>query len=134
MARTPAGFGSLDDKSIEKIYAILARKIVPKSDLTYDTPFELLVAVVLSAQATDKSVNQATQKLYPVANTPQTILVLGVDGLTPYIRHIGLYRNKAKNVIKLCRLLIERHKSIVPSDRASLEALPGVGRKPPAWY
>jgi len=129
MARTPAGFGSLDDKSIEKIYAILARKIVPKSDLTYDTPFELLVAVVLSAQATDKSVNQATQKLYPVANTPQTILVLGVDGLTPYIRHIGLYRNKAKNVIKLCRLLIERHKSIVPSDRASLEALPGVGRK-----
>ncbi len=129
MARKPKGFGSLDDQSIEKIYAILAKKIVPKSDLTYDTPFELLVAVVLSAQATDKSVNQATQKLYPVANTPKTILALGVDGLTPYIRHIGLYRNKAKNVIELCRLLIERHNSIVPSDRASLEALPGVGRK-----
>ena len=74
MARKPKGFGSLDDQSIEKIYAILAKKIVPKSDLTYDTPFELLVAVVLSAQATDKSVNQATQKLYPVANTPKTIL------------------------------------------------------------
>ena len=129
MARKPKGFGSLDDQSIEKIYAILAKKIVHKSDLTYDTPFELLVAVVLSAQATDKSVNQATQKLYPVANTPKTILALGVDGLTPYIRHIGLYRNKAKNVIELCRLLIERHNSIVPSDRASLEALPGVGRK-----
>jgi endonuclease III len=129
MASAAKGFGSLDDKSIEKIYSILARKIVPKSDLTYDTPFELLVAVVLSAQATDKSVNQATQKLYPVANTPTTILALGIEGLTPYIRHIGLYRNKAKNVIELSRLLIERHQGQVPSDRAALEALPGVGRK-----
>ena len=129
MARAAKGFGLLDDKSIEKIYAILAKKIIPKSDLTYDTPFELLVAVVLSAQATDKSVNQATQKLYPIANTPHAIFALGVDGLTPYIRHIGLYRNKAKNVIELCRLLIERHHGQVPSDRAALEALPGVGRK-----
>jgi endonuclease-3 len=129
MARAPKGFGSLDDKSIEKIFAILAQRIVPKSDLTYDSAFELLIAVVLSAQATDKSVNQATQKLYPVANTPQTILALGVDGLTPYIRHIGLYRNKAKNVIALCRLLIVRHQGNVPSDRTALEALPGVGRK-----
>lgn len=129
MAKRPRYHGSLDDASLAKIYDTLARTIDPKSDLEYGSPFELLVAVVLSAQATDKSVNLATRKLYPVANTPQTVLALGVDGLTPYIKHIGLYRGKAKNVIELCRLLIERHRGEVPGDRASLEALPGVGRK-----
>jgi endonuclease III len=129
VARRPKHFGTLDDSSLAKIYDTLAATISPKSDLEYGSPFELLVAVVLSAQATDKSVNLATRKLYPVANTPQTVLALGVEGLTPYIKHIGLYRGKAKNVIELCRLLIERHGSEVPGDRAALEALPGVGRK-----
>jgi len=101
----------------------------PKGELEHVNPYTLLVAVVLSAQATDKSVNEATSKLYPVANTPQTILALGVKGLTPYIQRIGLYNAKAKNVIALCAQLIERHDGRVPSDRASLEALPGVGRK-----
>ena len=101
----------------------------PRSELEYTTPFELLVAVMLSAQATDRSVNIATRKLYPVANTPAAILKLGVDGLSPYIRHIGLYNAKAKNVIETCRLLLERHDGKVPGDRAALEALPGVGRK-----
>lgn len=101
----------------------------PKTELEYQTPFELLIAVILSAQATDKSVNAATRKLYPVASTPQAILDLGVDGLSAYIRTIGLYNAKAKNVIETCRLLIERHGSEVPRDRESLEALPGVGRK-----
>jgi endonuclease-3 len=101
----------------------------PRSELEFHTPFELLVAVILSAQATDKSVNVATRKLYPKANTPAAILALGVDGLAPYIRHIGLYNTKAKNVIEACRLLVERHGGEVPRDRAALEALPGVGRK-----
>jgi endonuclease III len=101
----------------------------PKSELEYASPFELLVAVILSAQATDKSVNLATRKLYPKANTPQKILALGVAGLTPYIRHIGLFNAKAKNVIETCRLLIEHHEGEVPRDREQLEALPGVGRK-----
>ncbi|MGC4027494.1 MAG: endonuclease III [Steroidobacteraceae bacterium] len=101
----------------------------PRSELEYRTPFELLIAVILSAQATDKSVNIATRKLYPKANTPAAILALGVEGLTPYIRHIGLYNAKAKNVIETCRLLLERHGGEVPRDRAALEALPGVGRK-----
>ena len=101
----------------------------PKSELEYTTPFELLVAVVLSAQATDKSVNLATRKLYPVANTPAKIAALGEDGLTPYIQTIGLFRTKAKNVIRLCQILLERHGGEVPRDRESLEALPGVGRK-----
>ena len=101
----------------------------PRTELAYATPFELLVAVVLSAQATDKGVNAATAKLFPVANTPQAILDLGRDGLEAYIRTIGLYRGKAKNLLATCRLLIERHGGEVPQARAALEALPGVGRK-----
>ena len=101
----------------------------PKSDLSYASTFELLVAVILSAQATDKGVNAATKKLYAIANTPETILALGEAGLTGYIATIGLYKAKAKNVIATCRLLIERHGSVVPGTREELEALPGVGRK-----
>jgi endonuclease-3 len=101
----------------------------PTTELAYTTPFELLVAVVLSAQATDVGVNNATKKLYPVANTPQAILDLGEEGLKRYISTIGLYNAKAKNVIALCRLLIEQHHGEVPRSRAELEALPGVGRK-----
>ncbi len=101
----------------------------PRTELHYSTPFELLVAVVLSAQATDKSVNLATRRLFPAANTPATILALGVAGLIPYVRHIGLFNAKAKNIIQLCRLLIEQHDGVVPNTREALEALPGVGRK-----
>jgi endonuclease-3 len=101
----------------------------PRSELEFRTPFELLVAVILSAQATDKSVNIATRRLYPMANTPSAVLALGVDGLTPYIRHIGLFNAKAKNVIETCRLLLAQHDGEVPRDREALEALPGVGRK-----
>ncbi len=101
----------------------------PKSDLEYASTFELLVAVILSAQATDKGVNAATRKLYPVANTPAAIAALGEDGLGPYIRTIGLWKAKAKNVVATCLLLQERHGGVVPDDRAALEALPGVGRK-----
>jgi endonuclease-3 len=101
----------------------------PTTELEYTTPFELLIAVILSAQATDVSVNKATRKLYPVANTPAKIFALGVDGLIPYVQTIGLYRNKAKNVIETCRILLEQHDGEVPRDRESLQALPGVGRK-----
>ncbi len=101
----------------------------PRSELEYGTPFELLVAVVLSAQATDVSVNKATARLFAVANTPQQILALGEDGLKPYIKTIGLYNSKAKNIIAACKILVEQHASEVPTDRAALEALPGVGRK-----
>jgi endonuclease-3 len=101
----------------------------PTTELEYHTPFELLVAVVLSAQATDVSVNKATQKLYPVANTPATILQLGENGLREYIKNIGLFNSKAKNVIALCRILIDEHGGEVPRDRDGLERLPGVGRK-----
>ncbi len=101
----------------------------PTTELEYTTPFELLIAVILSAQATDVSVNKATRKLYPVANTPEQILALGIDGLIPYVQTIGLYRNKAKNVIDTCRILLERHGGEVPRERDSLQALPGVGRK-----
>ena len=101
----------------------------PTTELNYTTPFELLVAVVLSAQATDVGVNKATKKLYPVANTPEAILALGEEGLKRYISTIGLFNAKAKNVIALCRLLIEQHASEVPDTREALEALPGVGRK-----
>jgi len=101
----------------------------PATELEYDSAFELLVAVILSAQATDVSVNKATRKLYADANTPEAILALGVDGLTPYIRTIGLFNNKAKNIIATCAKLIEEHDGKVPEDRAALEALPGVGRK-----
>ncbi|NJD31327.1 MAG: endonuclease III [Gammaproteobacteria bacterium] len=101
----------------------------PKTELEYSTPFELLVAVVLSAQATDKSVNLATRKLFADANTPRAILALGVDGLSRYVKSIGLYQGKAKNIIATCRKLIDEHGGRVPRDRAALEALPGVGRK-----
>ncbi|EIC84166.1 endonuclease III [Serratia sp. M24T3] len=101
----------------------------PTTELVYTTPFELLIAVLLSAQATDVSVNKATAKLYPVANTPQTLWDLGVDGVKEYIKTIGLFNSKAENVIKTCRILLDQHQGIVPEDRAALEALPGVGRK-----
>ena len=101
----------------------------PKTELAYSSPFELLVAVTLSAQATDVSVNKATAKLFPVANTPEAIYALGVEGLSGYIKTIGLYNSKAKNVIEACRILIEKHGSQVPDNREALEALPGVGRK-----
>ncbi|MBV8062066.1 MAG: endonuclease III [Nevskia sp.] len=101
----------------------------PRSELEYATPFELLVSVVLSAQATDVGVNKATAKLYPVANTPQAILDLGEERLRDYIKTIGLYQTKARNVIALCKQLLELHGGEVPRDRAALEALPGVGRK-----
>ena len=101
----------------------------PTTELAYRTPFELLVSVVLSAQATDKSVNAATEKLYRDAATPQAILALGEAGLIGYIKTIGLYRSKAKHILETCRLLIERHGGEVPQSREALEALPGVGRK-----
>lgn len=101
----------------------------PTTELKFSSPFELLVAVVLSAQATDVGVNKATAKLYPVANTPEAIFALGEEGLKEYIKTIGLYQTKAKNVIGLCKMLIELHDSKVPHDRDALEALPGVGRK-----
>ncbi|MBN7820939.1 endonuclease III [Bowmanella yangjiangensis] len=101
----------------------------PTTELNFSSPFELLVAVTLSAQATDVSVNKATDKLFPVANTPEAIYALGVDGLKEYIKTIGLYNAKAENVIKACKILIEQHNSIVPENREALEALPGVGRK-----
>lgn len=101
----------------------------PTTELEYSTPFELLIAVILSAQATDVGVNKATRKLYPIANTPEQIAALGVDGLKTYIKTIGLFNSKAVNVIKTCELLIEKHNSEIPQDRESLEALPGVGRK-----
>ena len=101
----------------------------PTTELEYDTPFQLLIAVILSAQATDVGVNKATRKLFPKAGTPQAILKLGEDGLKRYINTIGLYNAKAKNVIATCRILVEQHGGEVPRERAALEALPGVGRK-----
>ncbi len=101
----------------------------PATELQYDSVFELLIAVILSAQATDVSVNRATRQLYRIANTPAALLALGIDGLTPYIRNIGLYNSKARNIIKTCQALIRDHDGEVPKDRAALEALPGVGRK-----
>jgi endonuclease III len=101
----------------------------PKTELNYSTPFELLVAVVLSAQATDKGVNKATDKLFRVANTPEAIYALKVAGLKEYIKTIGLFNAKAENVHKLCKILIDEHNSEVPKTREALEALPGVGRK-----
>ena len=106
-----------------------AQNPAPTTELRFENPFELLVAVVLSAQATDVSVNKATAKLYPVANTPEAILALGEEKLRDYIKTIGLFQTKARNVIGLCRMLIEQHGSQVPHDRSALEALPGVGRK-----
>ena len=114
----------------QQIYARLARAITqPTTELEYHSPFELLTAVLLSAQATDVGVNKATRKLFPVANTPAAIHALGIDGLEPYIKTIGLYRSKARHLIETCRLLLEQHGGEVPAERAALEALPGVGRK-----
>ena len=114
----------------EEIYKRLAKAMPePKTELEHTTPYELLVAVVLSAQATDKSVNLATAKLYPIANTPDRIAALGVEGLEQYIRTIGLYRGKAKNVVALSQIIMEQHGGEVPRTREALEALPGVGRK-----
>jgi endonuclease-3 len=117
----------------KKVAAIFARLKAlnphPTTELEYSTPFELLVAVVLSAQATDKSVNLATRTMFRHANTPQAIFALGVAGLSEYIKTIGLYNTKAKNVIELCRILLERHGGQVPESREALEELPGVGRK-----
>lgn len=101
----------------------------PTTELEYSSPFELLIAVLLSAQSTDVGVNKATRKLYPVANTPEAILELGLDKLKGYVKTIGLFNTKAENIIKTCRILVEQHHSIVPDNREALEALPGVGRK-----
>ena len=117
------------DKRREIFARLKAANPHPTTELEYTTPFELLIAVILSAQATDVSVNKATRQLYPVANTPAAIHALGVEGLIPYVQTIGLYRNKAKNVIDTCRILLEQHGGEVPRDRESLQALPGVGRK-----
>lgn len=114
----------------QQIFSILrAANPTPTTELNYTTPFELLVAVILSAQATDKGVNKATAELFPVANTPGGILRLGEAGLKRYIKTIGLYNSKAANIIKTCRILVERHGGGVPAERDALEALPGVGRK-----
>lgn len=117
----------------QKRYAIFSRLREhikqPRSELEYQSNFELLISVLLSAQATDISVNKATEKLYPVANTPQKMLALGEDGVKQQIKTIGLFNSKAKNIIATCKILIEQHDSVVPDDREALEALPGVGRK-----
>ena len=133
------GSGFLSEETIRRsvnrqkrteIYARLREHIPhPETELSHESPFELLISVILSAQATDVSVNKATALLYPVANTPQTILELGETGLKDFIKNIGLYNSKAKNIIETCRLLIERHDGQVPDTREELEALPGVGRK-----
>jgi endonuclease-3 len=120
----------MNASDIEPFFATLrAANPTPASELEYSTVFELLAAVLLSAQATDVSVNKATRRLFPVANTPQAILSLGPAKLEDYIRTIGLYRTKAKNLLETCRILVERHGGEVPRDREALEALPGVGRK-----
>lgn len=116
--------------NIQKIFATFAKaNPKPTTELHYHTPFELLISVILSAQATDVSVNKATAKLYPVAHTPQAILDLGEEGLIEYIKSIGLYKTKAKNILKTCALLLEQYHGKVPHSREALEALPGVGRK-----
>ena len=116
--------------AIEHFFAALqAANPHPASELEYASVFELLAAVLLSAQATDTGVNKATRRLFIVANTPQKMLALGVEGLVPYIQTIGLFRSKAKHLNEACRLLVERHGGIVPAEREALEALPGVGRK-----
>lgn len=120
----------MNSKKRREIFSRLREHIQqPRSELEYRSNFELLISVLLSAQATDISVNKATAKLYPVANTPQKMLALGEDGVKQYIKTIGLFNSKAKNVIATCKILIEQHDSTVPDDREALEALPGVGRK-----
>ncbi|HDR1330914.1 TPA: endonuclease III, partial [Pasteurella multocida] len=116
-------------KRIEILTRLRDHNPHPTTELNYSSPFELLIAVILSAQATDKGVNKATEKLFPVANTPQAILDLGLDGLKEYIKTIGLYNSKAENIIKTCRDLIEKHNGEIPENRSALEALAGVGRK-----
>ena len=116
-------------KRIEILTRLREQNPHPTTELNFSSPFELLIAVILSAQATDKGVNKATDKLFPVANTPQAILKLGVDGLKEYIKTIGLFNSKAENIIKTCRDLIEKHGGEVPENREALEALAGVGRK-----
>ncbi|NZA26611.1 endonuclease III [Luteimonas sp. SJ-92] len=132
-ARRPARArraGTLTRDEIHELFSRLAElNPKPTTELEYRTPFELLVAVILSAQATDVGVNKATRRLFPVAGTPRKILELGEDGLKRYISTIGLFNAKAKNVVATCRILLERHGGEVPRDRAALEALPGVGRK-----
>ncbi|MET4889461.1 endonuclease III [Morganella morganii] len=117
------------EKRIEILTRLRDNNPQPTTELLFDSPFELRISVLLSAQATDVSVNKATRPLYAVANTPQAILDLGVDGVKSYIKTIGLFNTKAENVIKTCRMLVELHNGEVPEDRAALEALPGVGRK-----
>lgn len=117
------------EKRIEIFTRLKNENPNPTTELNFSSPFELLIAVILSAQATDVGVNKATDKLYPVANTPEAIYALGVDGLKEYIKTIGLFNTKAENVIKTCKILIEKHNSKVPDNREALEALPGVGRK-----
>ncbi len=117
------------DKRIEIFNRLRDNNPEPTTELNFANPFELLIAVILSAQATDKGVNKATEKLFAVANTPEAIYALGEDGLKEYIKTIGLYNSKGKNIIKTCKLLIEQHNSQVPDNRKALEALPGVGRK-----
>ncbi|MGB1143062.1 MAG: endonuclease III [Glaciecola sp.] len=117
------------EKRREILTRLRANNPKPETELNYSSPFELLIAVILSAQATDVGVNKATDKLFPVANTPQAIADLGVDGLKEYIKTIGLFNAKAENVIKTCHMLVELHGGEVPENREALEALPGVGRK-----
>ena len=117
------------DKRRAILERLRANNPQPTTELNYRTPFELLIAVILSAQATDVSVNKATDQLYPVANTPAAILALGLEGLKSYIKTIGLYNSKAENILKTCQMLLTLHGGEVPEDRAALEALPGVGRK-----
>ena len=117
------------EKRIEILQRLRQNNPKPETELNWSSPFELLISVLLSAQATDVSVNKATAMLYPIANTPKAMLALGVDGLKPYIKTIGLFNSKAENVIKTCRILLEQHQGIVPESREALEALPGVGRK-----
>jgi len=120
----------MNQKKRDEIFTRLrAHNPSPTTELNYRTPFELLIAVMLSAQATDKGVNKATAKLFPVAHTPQAILDLGEEGLKQYIKTIGLFNSKAKHIIETCRLLLERYDGEVPQERAALESLPGVGRK-----
>lgn len=116
-------------KRIEILKRLRENNPNPETELEYNSPFELLVAVTLSAQSTDVGVNKATRKLFPVANTPQAILDLGIDGLRNYIKTIGLYNSKANNVYKACEMLVNLHNGEVPENREALEALPGVGRK-----
>jgi endonuclease-3 len=130
LASPPAYTFGMKDQDIEPFFATLkAANPMPVSELEYSTVFELLVAVLLSAQATDAGVNKATRRLFHAAPTPQAILALGEEGVKEYIQTIGLYRMKAKHLIETCRILIERHGGKVPRDREALEALPGVGRK-----